>query len=520
VTSCGREARVRDDRAFARVHPNTIECLNPRRRDGVRGAFLAFPEVMTMPFVRHPSAAARRAVRDINPTPYWLDSPARPEPTAALSADIDADLVIVGAGFTGLWAAICALEENPQRDVVVLEGGTAAWAASGRNGGFLAASLTHGLGNGLARWPQEMPGLLAAGHENLRQIKAAIDRYDIDCDWRHAGEITAATEPHHVAELQHLVDSAQAMGEDVSWLGAQEIRSIIDSPTYRGAMWDHRGVAMIDPARLAWGMRDVALGLGARLYEHTPVVSVEPQAAHLRLMTGTGSVVRAEHVLLATNVFPGLVPEIRRRVVPVYDYVVLTEPLTPEQRGRIGWLTDAGVNDAGNQFHYYRMTSDGRILFGGYDAIYRFGGRVNPADDHNPTSWARLVQHFWQTFPQLRDVGFSHAWGGSIDTCTRFSAFWGTKFDERLAYVTGYTGLGVGASRFGALTALDLLAKRSSARTRLPMVQAKPLPFPAAPLRWAGIQMTRMSLDRADRRGGRRNLWLRGLDAAGLGFDS
>jgi glycine/D-amino acid oxidase-like deaminating enzyme len=477
-------------------------------------------EVISMPFIRHPSIAARRAVRGIRRTPYWLDRADRPEPAPELTHDRDADLVIVGAGLTGLWAALAALEENPGRDVVLLDGGTAGWAASGRNGGFLSASLTHGFLNGLSRWPEHMPELLRAGHENMRQIKATVDAHGIDCDWRAGGEITAATDPHHVAELREHVALARSHGEDVDWLEPEELRSLIDSPTYLGGMWERTGVALVDPARLVWGLRQAVLDAGAVLHECTPVVSIDDDVDRVIVTTASGVRIRAAKVLLATNSFPGLIPEIRRRVVPVLDYVVMTDPLTPEQRGRIGWHTDAGVGDAGNQFHYYRMTSDNRILFGGYDAIYRFGGRFNPRDEENPTSWARLVDHFWQTFPQLRDVTFSHGWGGAIDTCTRFSAFWGTKFDGRLAYVTGYTGLGVGASRFGALTALDLLAGRSSARTRLPMVQHKPVPFPAEPIRWAGIQLTRMSLDRADRRGGRRNLWLRGLDAAGLGFDS
>ena len=124
------------------------------------------------------------------------------------------------------------------------------------------------------------------------------------------------------------------------------------------------------------------------------------------------------------------------------------------------------------------------------------------------------------TFPQLVDVRISHAWGGAIDTCSRFSAFWHRMLGGRAVYIGGFTGLGVGASYFGAQTALDLLDGADTERTRLAMVRTKPIPFPPEPLRWTGIQLTRASLARADRNGGHRNLWLRALDRAGLGFDS
>jgi glycine/D-amino acid oxidase-like deaminating enzyme len=178
------------------------------------------------------------------------------------------------------------------------------------------------------------------------------------------------------------------------------------------------------------------------------------------------------------------------------------------------------VSDCGNQFHYYRPTADGRILWGGYDAVYRFGGPVRPELDQREATFARLSQHFFTTFPQLEDVRFSHRWGGAIDTCSRFSVFFGTAHRGRVAYVAGYTGLGVGASRFGAMVGLDLLDGRATQATGLRYVRGKPVPFPPEPLRWAVIELTRNRLAAADRRQGRRGLWLRSLDRLGLGFDS
>jgi glycine/D-amino acid oxidase-like deaminating enzyme len=210
----------------------------------------------------------------------------------------------------------------------------------------------------------------------------------------------------------------------------------------------------------------------------------------------------------------------RFHTVPVYDYALMTEPLSPDQLASVGWSGRQGLDDMTNQFHYYRLTSDDRILWGGYDAIYHFGRQVRPSYDQRPATFELLARQFFETFPQLEGLRFSHRWGGAIDTCTRFCAFFGTAYGGRAAYALGYTGLGVGATRFGAAVMLDLLEGADTELTRLQLVRSKPLPFPPEPFAWAGIEVTRRSLAAADRHAGRRNLWLRALDKAGLGFDS
>jgi glycine/D-amino acid oxidase-like deaminating enzyme len=233
--------------------------------------------------------------------------------------------------------------------------------------------------------------------------------------------------------------------------------------------------------------------------------------------------VSAHAVALGTGAFPPLLRRLRHYLLPVYDYALMTEPLSAAQLSSIGWHNRQGVSDGGNQFHYFRLAETGgahRILWGGYDAVYYNGGRITPERDQRPASFARLATHFFQTFPQLDGLGFSHAWGGVIDTCSRFCAFFGTAYGGRLAYAAGYTGLGVGASRFAANVLLDLLSGEQTERTRLAMVRTRPVPFPPEPLRSAVVQLTRWSIARADTRDGHHNLWLRALDRLGLGFDS
>ena len=198
----------------------------------------------------------------------------------------------------------------------------------------------------------------------------------------------------------------------------------------------------------------------------------------------------------------------------------MSEPLDDRRREEIGWHGREGVSDGGNQFHYYRLSADNRILWGGYDAVYRYGGPVGPEHDEDDAVFAKLSQHFFTTFPQLRGLRFTHRWGGAIDTCSRFSVFFGTALGGSVSYALGYTGLGVGASRFGARVALDLVDGRRSEATELDYVRSRPVPFPPEPLRSAVIQLTRNRLAAADRHEGERGIWLRALDRVGLGFQS
>jgi len=452
-------------------------------------------------------------------TPFWLDQAQRPSPRAAHTGDVDVDLLVVGGGFTGLWAAVLALEEQPGRDVLLLEGHRLGWAASGRNGGFCAASLTHGLANGFDRWPSEMPTLLRLGRQNLDELEASVRRYGIDCGFERTGELDVAVEPWQVDGLAKEYELAREAGVGLQLLDAAGTRALVDSPTYLGGLYDPDGVAMLDPARLVWGLADVVERLGGEIRESTRVLELLDLGDRVLARTPAGSV-RARQVVLGTNVFPSPVKRYRPYVVPVWDHVLVTEPLDAEQRRSVGWAGRQGVGDAGNRFHYYRLTQDDRLLFGGYDALYYFGNDMSGRRARAVGTETLLAEHLARTFPALDGIAVTHAWGGAIDTCTRFCAFWGASHGGKVAAVQGFTGLGVGATRFGARVCLDLLAGRRNERTELEMVRRKPVPFPPEPFRWAGIQLTRRALARADQNAGRRGPWLRTLDRLGLGFDS
>jgi glycine/D-amino acid oxidase-like deaminating enzyme len=466
-----------------------------------------------------PSASAvRESFRGTSPGSFWLADLPSHESRPQLVGDIEADLAVVGGGYCGLWTALLAKQRNPGARVVLLEARTVGWAASGRNGGFCEASLTHGEQNGRNRWPKEIDRLEQLGLENLDQIERAVAELGLDCDFERTGAIDLAVEEHQLDWLR-----GEPTDADNVFLDQAAVRAEVASPTYLGGVWHRRSTALVHPGKLAAELARVATGLGVEIFEHSVVRSLDTAGLSprqgTRITAATGSV-RAAKTALATNVFPSLLKRNRLATVPVYDYVLMTEPLTDDQLASIGWQNRQGLADLANQFHYYRLSADNRILFGGYDAVYRYGRRVHSAYENRPQTYEKLASHFFTTFPQLEGLRFSHRWAGAIDTSTRFCAFFGTARGGRIAYAAGFTGLGVGSTHFAAQVMLDRLEGADTERTRLEMVRTRPLPFPPEPIASLGIHATRWSLDRADHNHGRRNLILKTLDSLGLGFDS
>jgi len=465
------------------------------------------------------SPTARHALADATRDVYWTDRPElRPVPRPQLTGhEHRVDLLVVGGGFTGLWAAIQAKEDHPSRDVLLLEAGRLGVGASGRNGGFVSPSLTHGLAQGIALWPSEMATLERLGSENFAAIERTLATHDIDADFHVPGELTLALTEHQVPNVRAAYELRRAHGVDAEYLDAAAARARVSSPMYRAGVFEPH-VGLLDPARLVWGLARTSESLGVRLHEDTRVTGFETDGAGVRVRTEWGSV-HAGRVVIGTNAYRGVLKRFNAWVLPVYDHVLMTEPLAPDQLASIGWQGREGLTDAGNQFHYYRRTLDDRILFGGYDANYYFPGRIDAGLEQSDTSHGLLAEHFFAIFPQLEGLRFTHRWGGVIDTTSRFTPVFGTALRGRMAYAVGYTGLGVASTRFGARVALDLVDGRDTEVTRLEMVRRKPIPFPPEPIRSAAVHATRASLAAEDRTG-RRNLWLRTLDRVGVGFDS
>ena len=452
---------------------------------------------------------------------YWLSASPAPPPRPTLDGDVVADVAIIGAGFTGLWTARALTDTDPALRVLVLEQESVGFGASGRNGGFCSSSLTHGLANGIRHFPDELPILEREGVANLAALIAFTRDHAIDCDLEETGTLTVADQPHQVDEFRAWVHEAAEWGEHVVFLDRDAVQAEVHSPLWQaGLLGSPDRDVMLDPAKLVRGLARVCEERGVVIHERSPVRAVERRAGGVRVTVAGGATVDAEHVVVATSAYSGWLRRLSTQFVPVYDYALVSEPLDEAEREAIGWRGRQGMSDANNQFHYFRLTADDRILWGGYDAIYHRNNGVGPQHDQRPATFDRLHAQFRRAFPQLVDLRFPYRWGGAIDTTSRFTVTFGQSLGGRLTYALGYTGLGVGASRWAGGVVRDFILRPDSDLLRLRFVRSLPFPFPPEPLRSLAVNAVRSELDRADRDEGRRGLLLRTLDAIGIGFDS
>jgi len=462
------------------------------------------------------------ALKDSKYCPLWHDQPGRPETSLSLSKDIHCDLLIVGGGFTGLWAALQAKEREPTADIVLIEKTTIADGASGRNGGFLSSSLAHGETNTDYQFPGEADKLHQLGQQNLAEFIDTLERYQIDARYEQVGETSVATNAQAVIDLRQDYESAKANGDDVVWYDQEAMQQQVNSPTYLAGLHYRDGQdGVIDPARLCWGLKRVIIELGVRIFEQTPMDKLTPLGKELMQASCPNGVITASKVLLATNAYRSPIGKIRRTIIPVWDYQIATDPLTNEQLERIGWHKSRhAISNHANMFHYYRFTKDNRITWGGGGAVhYFFNSNIDPKQCADiPERFNQLAKEFYSTFPQLQDVKFSHRWSGIIATSTRFCVCPGTAYHKRVAWAVGYTGLGVGASRFGARIGIELLGYQPSDILEMQFVKKNPIPWVPEPLKWIGVELTHRALIKADNNNGKRGWWLKTLDFFNLGF--
>lgn len=450
-------------------------------------------------------------------TPFWAETVELQIPNRRPDAEISCDLAIVGGGFSGLWSALKARERMPEARIVLLEAGQLGNAASGRNGGFCAPSISHGVSNAVERWPGEAETLVRLGRQNLDELEQDLAQYGIDGEFERQGKLNVAATSWQVEDLKSMQANYARFGIQTEFLEGEALKRKMNSPKYRAGLFE-ANYALLNPAKVVAGLAQACTARGVEIFQGSAVTRLSSNSSGIVLQTANG-VVEAKQVILATNANVPLLRRLRSRIIPVFDYSLMTDPLSKAQLRDIGWEGRHGIADSGNQFHYSRKTADNRILWGGYDAIYHFGSKRDEALHHRRESYARLEANFREAFPSLSGVGFSHSWGGIIDTSARLTFFAGTAMQGRLAYALGFSGQGVSATRFAALTMLDLLQGLQTERTELRMVRRRAVPFPPEPLRTLAVKWVQADLAREDRTG-RRSFMLRTLDRIGIGFGS
>jgi glycine/D-amino acid oxidase-like deaminating enzyme len=453
------------------------------------------------------------------------------QPAAPLVGPAEADIAVLGGGFTGLWTALFLREIAPERRVVLLEAEVCGHGASGRNAGIVGESVDHSHDLAIEHFGRaEAARLVTLGRQNraeLASFAAAAAAAGEDPVFEANGQLVVALDD---AQLPGLADSmatanelareAGETDESRQWrlLDAAATRRRLDSPRYRGALVIP-GNATVDPVGLVMALRAEALRQGVVIHEQSAVTAISPGRSTIEVRTAGGRL-RAARAVLATNAYSHLLwPRLGRRFLPLYDYILVSEPLTAEQRARIGWAGREGVTDARTFFKYYRLTPDERILWGTSEAVYHRGDRVGPDCDHEPAVYANLRASFARHFPTLAELEFPYAWGGPIAATTRFTPFFGHAAGGQLIYGLGYTGHGVGSTRIAGRILAHLALERPSPLLDLAMVTKLPLPYPPEPLRGWAIGAVTRALRRVDA-GESPGPLLRILARLGIGFSS
>jgi glycine/D-amino acid oxidase-like deaminating enzyme len=453
------------------------------------------------------SRQALQALANTRFTTYWLDSLDAVDDQAALEQDIACDLLVVGGGFCGLWGAIQAKEQDPERDIVLIEAKSVANGASGRPAAIMSTSVMHGIDNTERIFPDDVRELERLGQENMDAFKQTVERYQIDCDIEWGGEMKVSIGDQGLATVDDDHELYLKYGHDAVRLDKAGVQAEIKSPIFHGGTWSRQRSGTVHPGKLVRGLKRVALELGIRLFENTPHLHNHRQSDSIVVSTPRAKI-RARKVLLATNAWAAGHSHISRRVAAIRDRILVTEPLSEEQMEKVGWQNRQGIYDTRTQLNYMRLTADNRILFGGRLA-YFFGNNTDPDIDRTPQPYVRLVQSFYRTFPQLADeIRFSHAWSGPIGLTTRMAVHYQKYHDGDMVYAGGYSGFGVTASRFGARVGLAILDKLDIPETQMQFALTVPDYIPPEPFRWIGAQITMYALDTLDEKGGWRKPWV------------
>jgi glycine/D-amino acid oxidase-like deaminating enzyme len=434
----------------------------------------------------------------------------------SLEGSHDADVVVVGAGFTGLWTAFHLVRADPRLRVVILEAAVVGAGASSRNGGWCSSILPmswdrvarESSRDGAIRMQRAM-------FDTVDRVLVDIEQSGIDARAHRGGWLNAATGPAHTGRLHAELHTARRYGfgeDDYRWLDRTEAAARIDAAGTLGAVYSPH-CAVLDPARLVQGLAEFVEALGVRIHESSRVERIEPN----RVVTRRGSV-RADFVIRATEAYTTELPGRHRDLVPVYSMMIATEPLAQEVWSSIGWNGREAFSDARHLIVYAQRTADDRLAFGGRGAPYHFGSRIDPRFDADASVHRQLLPDaLHRLFPILAGVRLTHAWGGPLGAPRDWFCSVGLDRRTGLAWAGGYVGDGVATSHLAGRTLADLVLGTDSDLTSLPWVDHRSRRWEPEPFRWLGINAGRRlaaGADRTETVTGRPSRWReRALDA-------
>jgi glycine/D-amino acid oxidase-like deaminating enzyme len=438
---------------------------------------------------------------DIAETCWWLrEALAHPEfrgePAPALDRDIDADVVVIGGGYTGLWTAWHLVQSSPGIRVVVLERDACGFGPSGRNGGFIngfydhAGTLVDLFGRAGAL------DIIDAGARTLTELEAWLHSNRVDAWFRRDGYIGVASSPAQAGGWEAPLATARELGIEERYrvLSKPELDRYCSSPVFEGGHRVDDG-GTVQPARLARGLRRVAMEAGVRVHEHTPVTTLRPDD-RLAVVT-PGGTVRAGHVVLAINAWAGATKRFGSAIVPRASYMAITAP-APERLAEINWTSGVSIYDYRSALRYLRTTPDGRIALGVGGERGTWDGRIGPQFAYDEAGTQHAIDAIHRFFPGFRDVPIEGRWGGPIDVAATHTPFAGTLRGGRVHYALGYTGNGVGPAHLMGKVLAAKATGRETPETRLPMVGMEPGRFPPQPFRSIGAAIVNAATVRRD----------------------
>ncbi|MCZ7534056.1 MAG: FAD-binding oxidoreductase [Acidimicrobiia bacterium] len=449
--------------------------------------------------------------------PLWWDAVDAKVTRRAIVANVDADIAIVGAGYTGLWCAYHLAGFDPSLKIVVVEAHHVGFGASGRNGGWCHAEYP--LGHGQLAHDHGRDAAL----RHMQALFASVDDVGniaraegINCDYDKGGVVTVARLPFQDAYAREEVDDAVSLGihpDDIVYLSKAEARARLNATNVVSGVWYRHGAA-IHPAKLVHGLARAAESRGVEIYESSRVTAIRQDGVVTR-----GGVVSADVTVLATEGFGSQLPGRKRIVLPLYSLMVATEPLTDTMWDDIGLANRETFGDFRNLIIYGQKTVDGRLAFGGRGAPYHFGSKISKSFDTPDEVHTELVRVLVEMFPQLADVTVTHRWGGALGVPRDWRP--AVTFDRTsgLAVAGGYVGDGVATAQLAGRTLAELICGLETERTTLPWVSHEWPSWEVEPFRWIGINAGLAMARRADRNEERRNKpsrltdvgnWLRG----------
>lgn len=415
------------------------------------------------------------AVDDFRQKSFWL-STRDYTPAPSLKGEAKADVAIIGGGFTGLSTAHHLKKMQPSLKVALVESQVIGYGASGRNGGFNMTLFGMTLSATALRFGKEKARqahfYMERAVDTLRNL---VGELGLDCDYEHPGFLRVATSDKYKNRIMHEVELAHKLGlSGIEWMDAHKLADQVHSPQYKGAWWEPR-CGILNPAKLAWSWRDIIAGQGVTIYENTPVQNIIRTTHGVRLQTPAGAI-NATKAVLATNAWSHFFPAIKRKQVPIWTYIVLTEPLQDEHFQQIGWHNRQGLEDARNLVHYYRLTADNRLLMGGRDVGFTRGWDMD--NDQDQTTFQGLEQDVRDTFPVLKDIKFTHRWGGPVSVPVDMAPALGYAGDKRLIYSLGCVGHGVSLTHLNGVTIADLVMEQKTELTDIFFVNRRTIPWP------------------------------------------